>query len=70
VNSVVELHMKEVEEDVQRRVEAKVRTEVDALRGRVDLLCDELHHERRWIRTLELSLHENNITFPSYSRNY
>ncbi|KAF8957511.1 hypothetical protein BDZ97DRAFT_1924530 [Flammula alnicola] len=69
VHGIVELHMKEVEEDVRRQVEGKVRTEVEALRARVDLLCEELYRERRWIRTLEESLQENNITFPSYPRN-
>ena len=66
VFSVVELHTKEVEEDVRRQVEAKVRTEINALRARVDLLYEQLHRERRWIRSLEESLQENNITFPSY----
>ena len=69
VLNVVELHAKEVEEGVRRQVEGKVRTEVEALQARVDLLCEELHREHRWIRTLEESLQTHNITFPPYPRN-
>ena len=66
---IIKLHSKEIEEDIRRQVEGKVETEVDALRARIDLLCVELHSERRWICTLEQSLKENNISFPSYPRN-
>jgi hypothetical protein len=69
VLNVIELHSKEIEEDIRRQVEGKVETEVDALRARIDLLCAELHSERRWIRTLEQSLKENNISFPLYQLN-
>ena len=68
VLNVVELHAKEVEEGVWRQVEGKVRTEVEALQAQVDLLCEELHREHRWIRTLEESLQTHNITFPPYPR--
>lgn len=66
---IIKLHSKEIEEDIRRQVEGKVETEVDALRARIDLLCVELHSERRWICTLEQSLKENNISFPLYPRN-
>jgi len=69
VLSIIELHSKEIEEDIRRQMEEKVETEVDALRARIDLMCEELHSERRWIRTLEQSLKENGISFPSYPRN-
>jgi len=69
VLSIIERHSKDIEEDVRRQVERKVETEVDALRARIDLLCEELHSERRWIRILELSLKDNNVSFPSYPRN-
>ena len=68
VLNIVELHAKEVEEGVRRQVERKVQTEVEALQAQVDLLCEELHHEHRWIRILEESLQTHNKTFPPYTR--
>lgn len=69
VLSIIELHLKGIEVDIRRQVEGKVDMEVEALRARIDLLCEGLHSERRWIRILELCLKENNITFPSYPHN-
>ena len=69
VLSVIEHHTKEVEEDVRRQTERQIHTEVEALRARIDLLCEELSRERRWIRTLEESLRENKIIFPPFCNN-
>lgn len=43
-----------------------MKSELEAVRARRDLLHNELLQEYRWISVLEQALHKNNVLFPDY----
>jgi hypothetical protein len=43
-----------------------MKSELEAVTARRDLLHNELLQERRWISVLEQALRRNNLVFPDY----